>query len=227
MSLKESWKKINGYDGSISHVKNEIELLPFRYSQGKWQSCNSDDRNILTIAEFLRLSKPDCVLECGTFEARSTEFFVRQMVLHNSHPNKTFVTIDVDKCIDHISEDKVTYQKDTEYEEVVKIRKLRIDLLKRDPSVKVIYKEGLTQDLLPSLMKQYSFDFIYEDACHLPSILMKDWSHIKKYAKIGCVVCFDDMKGNEFAKWISENSNGWDYYYTDKGRGQVWIEKIQ
>lgn len=230
MSLKNVWKIIKDYDGNLEKnktISNEIELLPFRYSTGKWQSFNSDDKNILTVAEYIRQDKPDCVLECGTFEARSTEYFVRQMRMHNPHQNKKFVTIDVGGCILHMAEDHVTFQKDEGYEESMRIRYNRLANLFKDPFVEVIYREGLTQFLLPGLMKEFDFDFIYEDASHLPHILQKDWEHINKYAKVGCVVCFDDMKGNEFKDWIELNSYDWDSYYSDIERGQIWLERIK
>lgn len=234
MPLKDYWDTIKLYKGELytkleCSFHNETELFPFRYSQGKWQSYNSDDKNLLTVMEYIRRARPDCVLECGTFEARTTEMITRQMRMTNSHENKTLVTIDVRGCILHMGEDIVTFQEDEGYEDSYEIRLHRLALLKRDPFVKVIYKEGLTQYLLPELIPEYNFDFIYEDASHLPNILIKDWEAIGKYAKVGCVVCFDDMKGNEFKNWFMGNVSNeeWETYYSGIERGQLWVEKIK
>ena len=231
--LKDFWKTITNYDGELStksrsFVRNEIDLLPFRYSQGKWQSYNSSDKNLLTIAEYIRQVKPDVVLECGTFEARTTEYLARVMRLGSSHLNRTLVTIDVPGCILHMDEDaeRVTFQEDEGWDEVIKIRNARLSLLTRDQFVKVIYREGLTQVLLPELIREFDFDFIYEDASHLPNILIEDFNHIDANAKKGCVVCFDDMKGNEFKDRVFANVEDWEVFYTDLGRGQVWMEKL-
>ena len=233
MPLKDYWDTIRLYNGEMNtklkyFVHNEMELLPFRYSQGKWQSYNSSDKNILAIAEYIRQAKPDTILECGTFEARSTEYLTRLMRLCNSHSNKTIVTIDVPGCILHMDEDeeKVTFQKDEGWDETIKIREARLALLTRDPFVKVIYREGLTQVILPELMQEFNFDFIYEDASHLPNILIEDFKHIDAYAKKGCVVCFDDMKGNGFKDWVFTNVKTWELFYTELERGQIWMEKL-
>ena len=229
MLLKDAWYKMSNYSGGdVNHfINNEIELLPFRYSQGKWQSYNSDDRNLIVVAEFLRIQKPICVLECGTFEARSTEYFTRVMRTSNPNPNKILVTIDVEGCILHMGEEYVTFYDDEGYNESMKIRKARLELLQCDPFVKVIYREGLTQLLLPNLLQEFNFDFIYEDASHLTHILKKDWEHINKFTKENCVVCFDDMAGNEFKDWLYENAKNWELYYTDLERGQIWAQKIK
>jgi hypothetical protein len=224
--LSDYWKEIEQYRGEFDHVHNEMAMLPFRYSYGKWQSYNSDDQNMLVVAKFLRKMHPCCVLECGTFEARSTEYFARMMRLYNPNKDKTLVTIDVPGCILHMGEDIVTYYEDEGYADSMEIRKARLELLKRDPFVKVIYREGLTQLLLPDLMQEFAFDFIYEDASHLPNILREDWKHIEKCAKKGCIVCLDDMKGNEFKDWIFEKAKDWDLHYTDLERGQVWMQKL-
>lgn len=224
--LKDFWSVIDTYRGEIDHMHNEMEMLPFRYSYGKWQSYNSDDQNLLVVAKYIRVAKPVCVLECGTFEARSTEYIARIMRTCNENPGKTLVTVDLPGCVLHMGEDVVTYQEDDGYADSMAIRQARLELLKRDPFVKVIYREGLTQQILPQLMQEFSFDFIYEDASHLPNILKEDWKHIEKYAKERCVVCFDDMKDNAFKDWLWDHSEGWDKFYSDLERGQVWIQKI-
>lgn len=232
--LKDYWKVISNYRGDLQtksacFVRNETELMPFRYSQGRWQSYNSDDKNLLTIAEYIRQLKPDTILECGTFEARTTEYMTRLMRLCNSHSNKTIVTVDIPGCILHMDNDGegATFQEEEGWDEVIKIRNARLTLLTIDPFVKVIYREGLTQKILPELMQEFSFDFIYEDASHLPGVLVEDFKHISSFAKKGCVVCFDDMAGNEFKDWIFDNVLGdWDAFYSDLERGQVWMEKL-
>lgn len=231
--FKDHWKAITSYNGelstkSASFVHNEKDLFPFRYSKGKWQSSNSDDDNLLTIMEYIRRLKPDTILECGTFEARSTEYMTRMMRMYNPHPNRTLVTVDIPNVVLHmdVDGDKVTYQDDEGWDEVLKIRKARLTLLETDPFVKVIYREGLTQVILPDLLQEFDFDFIYEDANHLSGVLVKDFEHLDAYVKRGCVVCFDDMAGNEFKDWTFANAKGWDVLYTDLGRGQVWMEKL-
>lgn len=234
MPLKDYWDTVRLYKGEMNtklkyFIHNETEILPFRYSQGKWQSYNSDDKNLLTLMEYIRQAKPNTVLECGTFEARGTEYIARIMRMTNSHTDKTLVTIDVPKCILHMDEDaeRVTFQEDEGWNEVVEIRNARLSLLKRDTFVKVIYREGLTQVLLPELMQEFNFDFIYEDASHLPNILIEDFKHINAFAKKGCVVCFDDMEKNSFVDWFKDQVKDWDIYYTNLERGQLWVEKIK
>ena len=221
MSLRNNWKTISEYDG-----RAEFENFPICYAKGKHQSNNSSNENLATIAEYIRQDKPRQVLECGTFEGRTTEYLATLMGRHVPGKYKLLVTIDVEGCIKDITEDSVTYQDDIDYEDVIAIRSYRLALLQRHPTVRVIYESGLTQHLLLKLLKQIEFNFIYEDACHVPNILIKDWEAISQYARPRCVVCFDDMANNPFKDWLYENAaKEWDIYYSDIERGQIWAER--
>jgi len=220
MWLKKNWDSLKEYDN-----KAEYDLFPFMYSRGKYQSYNSAPENFITVSEFIRRRRPRYVLECGTFEGRGTEYIARTMRFHSLRPNTTLVTIDVGGCIDVMAEDYVTFMPDEEYEDSLAVRHARLTLLQRDQFVNVIYKEGLTQHLLPEVLTEFPMDFIYEDASHLPNILIEDWKHIDKFATPHCIICFDDMAKNPFVDWFKENVKGWDMYYTDKERGQLWVER--
>ena len=221
MSLKNNWKAISEYDG-----RNEFENFPICYAKGKHQSNNSSNENLATIAEYIRQDKPRQVLECGTFEGRTTEYLAKLMGQYIPGKYKLLVTIDVEGCILDITEDSVTYQNDPEYDDVIDTRNHRLALMYKNPAVKVHYESGLTQHLLPKLLAQIEFNFIYEDACHLPHILIKDWEAISQYARPRCVVCFDDMANNPFKEWFCENAaKEWDIYYSSIERGQIWAER--
>jgi len=222
MRLKKCWKELKEYDN-----KNEYDQFPFIYSKGKYQSYNSANENFITVIEFIRQRRPTYVLECGTFEGRGTEYIARTMRFHSPRPHATLVTIDVGGCIDVMAEDHVTFMPNKEYEDSLAIRHARLALLQRDQFVNVIYKEGLTQHLLPEVLTEFPMDFIYEDASHLPNILMEDWKHLSTLTKKDCVICFDDMNRNPFVNWFKENVKGWDIYYTDRERGQLWVERKQ
>jgi len=219
MLLEHYWKELKEYDN-----KAEYDCFPFIYSRGKYQSYNSAPENFIMVIEFIRRKRPRYVLECGTFEARGTEYIARTMRLYCPRPC-TLITIDVEGCIDHMGIDTVTFMKDDDYADSIEIRKARLSLLKRDPFVNVIYREGLTQHLIPKILREFPIEFIYEDASHLPHVLREDWKHINETARKNCVVCFDDINGNEFVKWFKENAKEWDMYYTGRERGQLWVER--
>lgn len=225
MSLKENWKSIFSYSGN-----SECDNFPPRLAKGKCKSYNTDDENLATIAEFVRREKPNRVLELGTAEARTTEYLTRLIKAHSHGDNKLLITVDVNDEIDTFqgSGDNLTarlIEASRDFSDMLTIRNNRLSLLDEEESIIVLFFEGLSWRLLPDLLSTYDFDFIYEDASHLPSVLIEDWKHIARFAKRTCVVCFDDMRGNEFVNWFRVNNPDWNYFYTDVGRGQMWVER--
>jgi predicted O-methyltransferase YrrM len=193
--------------------QQEKNSLPQKLSQGMFQSWNSDNESVVVLAEYIRRAKPKAIVECGTFEGRTTEYLTK--ILRESNDNKaTLITIDT-----------VNEHDDPLYKESISIRYNRLFELQKDNKVTVLYFQGRTQQILPFVMRGQRIDFVYEDADHTLSGLIEDWRIINNFASKGTVVCFDDMRNHPFVGWFSENNLNWTSTYINIGAGQLWARK--
>lgn len=217
--LAFNFEKFAGYDG-----RKEWEYFPLALSQGKYKSFNTSKEDLSVLAEFIRQRRPLSVLECGTFEARTTEYLARTMLYHCPPPRK-LITVDVVGCIDHINVDTVTYKVDDLYDDVLNIREHRLELLDRYEGIEVIYEVGLVKDYLPEYVSKV--DFIYQDASHLLHLLQNEWEIIERSGpKPGLIICFDDMRNSEFVDWVSKRASKWIIRVNLNERGQLWMERM-
>lgn len=209
--------------------KSEYSRFPPMYARGKWRSGNTCNEDLQVIANFMRKKRPQTVLECGTFEGRTTEYLFNLM-RHNSPPPRKLFTIDVPRNIDHIDLEQWIPEEpeDPLYKEVVRARYCRLELMQLSDEVEVVYMEGLTRTYLERLIRDFSPDFIYQDASHLQQLLEQEWMIAESVpVKSGTVICFDDMKCNDFVGWVTPRLKGkWEAFVNMRERGQLWVEKI-
>ncbi len=221
--IENNWLKITTVNTKM------FDFLPLKFTQDYIQSWNTDNINMLMLQNFIFERRVNRVIECGTFEARFTEMAVRMMSLYNNHVPKTLVTIDLPRDIDHLGDGIVTFKQNKFFDESVRVRHTRLNYLSLYESynVKVIYKEGLTQLLMPGLIEEHRPDFIYEDATHLPELLRKEWLLIRDLLGVGTIVCFDDAHTEGFIDWMRDNTNKWVYKIANENKSpQLWLEKI-
>lgn len=222
--IEDNWENMINQDWKKEH-------FPLVFSQGTYQSWNTAPENLATLGAFLRTRGPSRVLECGTFEARTTEYMAKLMLRHSPAP-RLLMTIDVPANIDHIDEGSVRYfEAEPEYQAVLDIRKNRLGLLNQLEEIKIVYLEGLVRDWLYEAVWTDGVEFIYQDASHLPGLLVQEWK-ILETCKIGkgFIVCFDDMMQSGtrhgFAPWFEQNVKGWAMKFDETGRGQMWVEHL-
>lgn len=207
----------------------EYILFPPMYSQGRWQCQNTCKEDLAVLSNFIRLFRPLTILECGTFEARTTEYIFNLMRNYISPPRK-LITIDVPHNIGHIDLDiwVPEEQEDPLYVDSVHTRKLRLALMQKSVDVEVIYLEGLTREFLADILVNEKPDFIYQDASHLQHLLEQEWRIVESIdVKKGTIICFDDMKCNNFVQWFKDRvKSDWYICENNRERGQLWVEKI-
>ena len=209
---------------------NPSEYLshPPMYAQGKWQCANTCKEDLQVIGNFIRMRKPNVILECGTFEARTTEY-IFNLMRHYCPPLRRLLTIDVPRNIGHIDLERWEPEEpeDPLYADAVKVRKHRISLMLRSEEVTLHYYEGLTRDYLGNILKEDKPDFVYQDASHLQHLLEQEWKIVESVeVKPGTVICFDDMKSNSFIEWVRPRLSDWDVFTNMRERGQLWLEKV-
>jgi hypothetical protein len=211
----------------------EYLQIPPMYAEGKYRSWNTCNEDLVVLKMFIELFKPLSILELGTFEARTTEYFFNLLRFYKrgSKPKESkLVTIDVPGCIDRIDENSVSYSKDSLFEDVLKVRKLRLDLMKHSDEIDVIYVERLVSQVLKDVLDTYEFDFIYHDASHLFHLMKNEWNIFEQSnIKRGTIICFDDGKVDDckFYHWLLDKKMpNWIIKFNDNERGQIWMEKI-
>lgn len=224
--LDSIWKELMDYKG----IELEYKLLPYTFGQGRYRGENTTRDNLITLGKFIRLRKPHTIIECGTLEARSTEYFTYVMMTNCPMPRK-LITIDVPGCIEHIGKEGVSFCRDHFYEEVLDVRKHRLSLLRRIEEIDVIYYEGLVRDFLDKILTitPHKDCFMYQDASHLIGLLIEEWKIIdRKIKEPGFIICYDDMQKHTFIDWFKENVKGWKTFFNEKDPGniQMWMEKI-
>jgi len=219
MFLNDRW------DHLISFQNAKVDLPP--KLAGTLNSWNTTDRNLAMMGEFIRLRRPKVVLECGTFEGRTTAYIGN--ILSAVVENPILVSIDAGHVIANDDGVNVTYKEDdSDWMRVVKARDDRIAALHKIGNLAFFYCEGVVRDVLAGILSQYRVEFIYHDSCHVSSIQMQEWPTIEKYSQPGDIVCYDDafldVPGNFFN--FLENFTNWHCKRnTAADVKQLWCEK--
>lgn len=220
MFLNDHW------DHLVSFQNAKVEL-PQKLA-GTFNSWNTSDKNLAMMGEFIRLRKPKVVLECGTFEGRTTEYLGNILSAVVEAP--ILISVDAGHII--ASDDGATVifkEDDADWLPVVTARNNRIAALHAIGNLAFFYCEGVVRDVLDGILSQYRVEFIYHDSCHVSSIQMQEWPTIERYSQPGDIVCYDDafldIPGNFFS--FLENLPGW---YCRRNTAadvkQMWCEKL-
>lgn len=119
--------------------------------------------------------KPKTILEIGSFEGRSAEFWLNQ-------PNTKEVT-----CVD-------TWEGSIEHSDLnLSNIELTFDI-NHGSNPKIIKQKGKSTDVLPLLSKTYKnyYDLIYVDGSHDPRDVLFDAVMSFQLLKVGGIIIFDD-----------------------------------
>jgi len=201
---------------------------------------NHDNANMDMMCKAILILNPKVVIELGTFEGFGTEKMAKAM------PNGKLYTFDAGEApVDCLGE---TYGVTKEYkykkylvdwkniehpgwDSFDKVIEKRTERVNADyPGVTVGFIQGLTFNTLPKQMPKIGkWDLLFQDTMHdMPSIL-KEWNLVKKYAKKGSVIIFDDivlrLGGAEVVDYFEKKERTWQWRHTPIGHGQLWGEK--
>lgn len=217
----------NNWDTLICKKNIQEEVQPC-LAKGHYRSWNTTNQNLAILGEFIKLRRPQVVLECGTFEGRTTEYLGRLMSYHIADP--VLITVDVSHDIHDITETTVTYYKDSpRWLQIMDIRKSRLNILSQIEGLEFVYHEKLVRDILEEILSKYQVDFIYQDASHLPGLQRQEWEIIDRLSKPGDIICYDDAvdESGNFFDYIG-SLEGWHCIVNDidPGHRQLWVEKI-
>ncbi|MHA1746590.1 MAG: class I SAM-dependent methyltransferase [Promethearchaeota archaeon] len=211
---KENWKLIQA-------SKSVSVEIPEKLAQGKYRSWSIENATYPKFEKFFQIRQPRTVLECGTFEARTTMFFAK--LLGRFKPG-VLITVDSPLPLESEVPGKIIFKKsDPHFEKVREIKFKRLQWLKNHSEIQIIFFEGLIQDCLELILRSYSFDFVFEDASHVAQVLEKNWRLYNKYCQVGSVICFDDVVENPI--WLRFNTRDWIFRF-DPELNQLWAERL-
>jgi hypothetical protein len=205
--------------------------------RGSIYPWNCDVANIYMILRALEILRPQKVLELGTFEGRTTVEMARVISVYAKilpQPVK-FYTFDAGGPVSCYGPgDEVVPNWETDpfwieagWAEVKSARGLRLEQTYEGVNLKFI--EGLTKLTLPGAMAEFgTWDFCFQDSVHGLKLQIEEWEHLKPKSKVGSVILFDDITAEHpLRDWFPKNNPGWDYRWTDKGRKQLWAERLK
>jgi len=201
---------------------------------------NHDNANMDMMCKAILILSPKVVIELGTFEGFGTEKMAKAM------SNGTLYTFDAGEApVDCLGETygvtkKYKYKKylvdwknieHPGWDSFDKKNKKRTERVNADyPGVTVKFIQGMTFDTLPKQMPKIGkWDFLFQDSLHdMPSVI-KEWTLVKKYAKKGSVIVFDDvvlrLGGAKLVDYFEKKEPMWQWRHTPIGHGQLWGEK--
>jgi len=200
---------------------------------------NHDNANMDMICKAIKILNSKVVIELGTFEGFGTEKMARVMTTGKLYtfdageaPISMGETYGVTKEYLYkkylVDWRRIKYPGWDSFGKVIDKRKERVSA--DYAGVTVLFVQGITFDTLPKqLPKIGKWDFLFQDTMHdMPSIL-KEWKMVKKFAKKGSVIVFDDivlkLGGKEIVNYFDENEKAWQWRHTSIGHGQLWGEK--
>lgn len=228
--LKEYWDK-------IQPPKKEMGIINGAVAQGFIRPWNSDLANIHMLKEAISILRPRVIVETGTFEGATTIEMARVVnkygsLLHviNDKPVKIY-TFDGGAPVSCYGDGKSVvdnWERDAQWVAWKAVKEKRDERLslKFDNCI-IKYIEGLTQETLPKTIDEIGeWDLWFQDSVHGLDLIIGEWEVMKKKAKMGSLVIFDDIiAGHGLLDWFPKNNPEWKWEWTNAGRSQLWAEK--
>lgn len=226
--LKQHWDK-------IQPEQQEMGVLSTTACQGFMRPWNSDMVNIQMLLSAISILKPQKVIELGTFEGATTMEIAKTMEGYSDqdHTLKSIFTFDGGAPVSCYGDGKSVvenWEKDPQWKEWKRVKEARDERMNREfDRIILHYIEGLTQDTLPDYLSFIGhWDFCYQDSVHGLELIIGEWENLKQISRPGSVIVFDDIvKDHPLREWFPANNPDWEWRCTNKGRGQLWCERVK
>ena len=196
------------------------------FPKSKWiYNWGIDRKNAEYLYNFIIENKSQIIIETGTFEAQAT--YVMAKAADDNNNNCVIYTIDYNG-------DPTTNLDESKWLSLKKIRDENFSKIKKEfPKTKVIFIEGDSRIVLPTLFKKYNIDkcdLFYQDSMHFFEGIKNEWDLVKPYIKKNCYTIFDDLKlkgVKKFRTWFKlKYKNKYLYQEIHEGHKQFIIKKV-
>jgi predicted O-methyltransferase YrrM len=197
---------------------------------------NHDNANMDMMCRAIKILNPKVVIELGTFEGFGTEKMATAMTKGKlftfdagEAPTTLGETYGVTKEFlykKHLVDWKnIKHEGWASFGKVIDRRTERVAADYAGTAVKFI--QGITFSTLPKqLPKIGKWDLLFQDTMHEMASILKEWKLVKKYAKKGSLIIFDDiilrLGGAEIVDYFEKKEKLWQWKHTSIGHGQLW-----
>lgn len=203
-------------------LKKKVDLkIPNSRWIHKW---GIDDINAQFIYNMIINSKPNIIIETGTFEGQGT--YVLAQAAHKNNNNAKIYTIDYDG---DPTSSTISHQ---QWLDLKKIRNDNLNRIKIEfPNVEVIFLDGDSREMLPRIFDEYGeehCDLFYQDSMHFIEGIQQEWNIIKQYLNQNSITIFDDLKlkgVQKFRDWFVNNESGYNLFELNNGHKQFIVSK--
>ena len=233
-------------DDHWDKIVNTNIVIPGAPPGTPWDSWHYQPKGMAMIVTAIKLLQPTMVIETGTFMGYGTVEMAKAM---SSYADSGFSflsppvlwTIDAGVPVDgadgslfNLVPVDLAIPEWKDWPKV--ISKREENLAKTFPGLQIKYLEGIAWDVLPPLLeKERPWDFIFQDSCHHPAQVQKEWEYFRDYSHLGSVVVFDDQSDNgegDFTNWFRNNEQDWIFKHIITGDlapgiGRLWVERIR
>ena len=213
---------MNSIDLNDNILKKKVNLI---IPSSKWiHKWGIDDINAQFIYNMIINSKPEIIIETGTFEGQGT--YVLAQAAHINNNNAKIYTIDYD------GDPTSTTISLEQWKDLKKIRDDNLHKIKEEfPNVDVVFLDGDSREMLPKIFNEYGeqkCDFFYQDSMHFIEGIQQEWNLVKSQLSINSITIFDDLqlKGvQKFRDWFIKNESGYNLFELNNGHKQFIISK--
>lgn len=172
--------------------------------------------NLVALEPLVHGIKPQRILEIGSYQGRSTCYFIEAMMQH--HANAEIVCIDTwQGGLEHIGRHDMN-EAEAMFQHNMKLA------AERYPNMKIHQIKGLSHDMMIQLLAQGHqnyFDFVYVDGSHEAPDVLLDALLAHKLTKIGGVMAFDDYL------WSPKPLTEQDHYLLVKPAVDAYVNTFQ
>ncbi len=214
---------------SISNTLNskKLDSNKIEIPESQWiHKWGIDKENAEQLYQMILDSKPEVIIETGTFEGQGT-YVLAQAAHHNNNKCRIY-TIDYDG--DPTSSDITQEQ----WLQLKTVRSNNIENInKKFPNCEVIFLDGDSRQVLPNIFDKYNekkCDFFYQDSMHFFDGIMSEWKIIEPYLVKDSICIFDDLwlkNVQKFRDWFFKNySNTFECFNNLTGHKQLITKKL-
>jgi len=213
---------MNNIDLNDNILKKKVNLI---IPSSKWiHKWGIDDINAQFIYNMIINSKPEIIIETGTFEGQGT--YVLAQAAHINNNNAKIYTIDYD------GDPTSTTISLEQWKDLKKIRDDNLHKIREEfPNVDVVFLDGDSREMLPKVFNEYGeqkCDFFYQDSMHFIEGIQQEWNLVKSKLSTNSITIFDDLqlKGvQKFRDWFIKNETGYNLFELNNGHKQFIISK--
>jgi hypothetical protein len=209
-------------DFNNNNLKQQVELdVP----ESKWiHKWGIDNINAQFIYNMITNSKPNIIIETGTFEGQGT-YVLAKAANYNNNGAKIYT-------IDYDGDPTSTTISLEQWKDLKRIRDNNLNRIKEEfPNVEVIFLDGDSRQMLPKIFNEYGeqhCDFFYQDSMHFIEGIQQEWEIVKPFMIQSSITIFDDLqlKGvQKFRDWFNKNESNFNVFELNNGHKQFIVSK--